>query len=634
MHKTILFFIILLASFTVDAQYEELREIFVEAESHYLFDEYELANPLYLILEEYMADNANIKFKIGNCYLHIPNEKNKAIPYLKQAVENASYDANPDSFREKRAPLEAYFALASAYRINYEFDKALNIYAKLKSLSSGKEVLKNADYIDQQINACRTVMAFVDNPVEFNKQNLGPDINVGSMDLNPAVSGDGNSLVYTENRGLENRIYHSRKEGGKWEKPVDITDHLGGETDMTSSCLNMDGTELYLYKTDDYDGNIYMSSYSNGTWSVIEKLNRNINTKFYESHACISSDGSRLYFTSNREGGEGGLDIYVSEKNTKGEWGTAIHLGPEINTTYNENTPFITRDDSKLFFSSEGHTNMGGYDIFYSKRRGIKWGSPFNLGFPLNTPDDDLFFQPYNNGKAAYYSMLEGYKDKDIFYLVMNEKQSVSTYEIKGIVSLSDTIREFNDSYKIILYSKSLQDTLDVGYPNKSTGFYSFIVKPDEYSLTYEGVSYISVTEEITIHQDHLTKEEIINVTLEPDPNFVAEKLDYSKVKVIDAIDSSLLVTDVIVKDVSDSDSTDEDVLYYTVQVLALHNPVDVTFFKHAEVSVVYNKEDKFYRYTTGKYLKKNDAYRRKDELIRLGYPDDLFIKTVFREKK
>ncbi len=635
MHKSIWTIIMLLFSLSVSAQNDDVRDIFLEAESHYLFGEYELANPLYLILDDYMADNANIKFKVGNCYLHIPDEKTKAIPYLEEAVKNASYDANPVSFRETRAPLEAFFALASAYRINYEFEKAIETYARLKELMTDREILENADFIDQQMRACRTAITFLEKPVEFNRQNMGPGINLGSVNTNPAVSGDGNTLIYTEKRGLENTIYFLKKDAGEWGEPLDITSQLGGETDCSSNSLNMDGTELYLYKNDDFDGNIYMSSYKNGTWSKIKKLNRNINTRYYESHACISPDGNRLFFTSNRDGGEGGLDIYVSEKNSRGAWGEAKNIGPVINTPFNEDTPFITANGSILYFSSEGHVNMGGYDIFSSRIIGGEWENPSNEGYPLNTPDDDLFFKPVNNGRNAYYSMVKGYKEKDLFYLTLDDKEALPSFEIKGTLSLSDTTIEFNDDYRIILFSKTKNDTIDIGYPNKSTGLYNFIVEPDEYLLTYEGLGYLPVNEEVNIHYDHPSKEELINVTLLPDPDYVAEinkKIDFSKVQVIDAIDSSILVTDVILRDVIDADSTNTDVLYYTVQLMALYNPVDVSFFEHADVTVVYNEEDKFYRYTTGRFNTKEEAYRRRDELIRLGYPDDLWVKIVFRK--
>ncbi|MGM0528898.1 MAG: TolB family protein [Bacteroidota bacterium] len=633
MHKSILFFTILLCPLNINAQNDDLHEIFVEAESHYLFSEYELANPLYLILDDYMAGNANIKFKIGNCYLHIPDEKTKAIPYLQEAVQNASYDAKPESFRETRAPLEAYFALASAYRINYEFQKALETYVELKKLMTEEQMLRNADFIDQQINACHNALSFLDYPVRFDKQNLGPDINLGSMNVYPAISGDGNTLVYTEKRGLENTIYYLKKEEGEWGTPVEITSQLGGERDIASNSLNMNGTELYLYKNDNFDGNIYVSYLENGSWSEIKKLNRNINTRFYESHACISPGGNKLYFTSNRPGGEGGLDIYISEKNSKGQWGKAKNIGPVINTAFNEDAPFISNDGTVLYFSSEGHKNMGGYDIFSSKYLGDAWGSPTNVGYPINTPDNDLFFNPVNNGQNAYYSMTDGYKEKDIFYLDIKEKL-IPTYEIKGIVSLSDTTVEFDDNYTVLLFSETVKDTIDIAYPNKTTGYYSFRVEPDDYSITYKGLGYLTVRENLTIQQDHPNKEEIIDVILEPDPNYVAEsvkKMDFSKVQEVKAIDSSILITDVIVRDVSDSDSTNEDVLYYTVQLMALYNPVDVSFFELDDIRVVYNEDDRFYRYTTGNYKTKEEAYRKRNELISRGYPDDLWVKTVFR---
>ncbi len=140
---------------------------------------------------------------------------------------------------------------------------------------------------------------------------------------------------------------------------------IGAGVDCTTSALNRDGTELYLYKSDNFDGNIYVSYYVNDSWSKITKLNRNINTKFFESHASVSHDGNTLYFTSNRDGGQGGLDIYVSQKDAAGNWGEAKNMGPTINTAYNEETPFITANDSLLYFSSEGHNSMGGYRYLF-----------------------------------------------------------------------------------------------------------------------------------------------------------------------------------------------------------------------------------------------------------------------------
>lgn len=636
MVRSILIIIITSISLSASAQNDELKEIFTKAEDHYLFNEFELANPLYLILNDY-AGNANISYKIGNCYLNIEDEKSKAIPFLEQAIANCNYEANEKDFKEQRAPIDAFFSLATAYRINNEFEKALNTYSKIKDLLPEKGQLENSDFIDQQINACRNAIKFIENEVNVVKENLGPEINVGSINSHAVISGDGNTLVFTERRGLENTIYFVRKERGEWVQPIDITSQLGDARDCSSSSLNFDGSILYLYKDDNYDGNIYTSTYANSSWSRIHKLNRNINTRFFESHACESSDGTKLYFSSNRDGGEGALDIYVSELDENGEWDEPVNLGSSINTPFNEDTPFISLNDSILFFSSEGHTSMGGYDIFESKLIGSIWKTPANIGYPLSTSDDDLFFQPVNNGANGYYSYTTGYKERHIHYVSIGGREiEPRTFEIKGTVTLSDTIIEFSDDFKVLLFSSATGDTIDVSYPNKSTGFYSFLVGGSEYKLEFIGIGYLSDTVNIALYEDHPDDEEVINMTLEPDENYepvpeIVEKMDYSQVQVIEAIDSSILVTDVIVRDVSDSDSTNVDVLYYTVQVMALYNPVDVTFFRNIEVAVLYNSDDRFYRYTTGQFNTKEEAYIRRDRLIQLGYPEEIFVKTVFR---
>ena len=149
---------------------------------------------------------------------------------------------------------------------------------------------------------------------------------------------------------MVNVILYSKKENGRWQTPVEITSRINAGEDCSSSSLNKDGTLLFLYKNDNYDGNIYTSELVNGKWTPIKKLNRNINTKFYESHASVSADGKKLYFTSNRDGGQGGLDIYVSEKDASGDWGPAVNLGTTINTRYNEDTPFITANGSNPLF--------------------------------------------------------------------------------------------------------------------------------------------------------------------------------------------------------------------------------------------------------------------------------------------
>ena len=619
----------------------EMKKIFDKAESYFLFEEYELANQLYLLIDS--PDNLNIKYKIGTCYLNIPGEKEKSIPYLEEAVKTASYDSKPESFKEKKAPLDVYFSLARAYLINSQLEKALNTlqtFSKLAGESKSKGGMKNFEYIDQQIQACKNAIQFKDNPTVFSKKTLGSDFNQGSINENPAVSFDGSTIVYTERRGIVNAIFFSKKVRGKWQPPIEITAALKAGEDCSSSSLNRDGTELFLYKTDNYDGVIYSSNYVDGAWTPIKKLNKNINTKFYESHASISSDGKRLYFTSNRDGGQGNLDIYVSEKDATGDWGPAVNLGASVNTPFNEDTPFITQNDSVLYFCSEGHSSIGGFDNFKSQKIGSAWKTPTNLGYPINSTDDDKFLQPVNNGKNAYYSMTTDYKKKEIFYLGLGNTDVNQLFEIKGKFSLKDTTVTFDENYSIHLTNKTSGDTLDVGFPNKYTGLYNFVVAPGEFRLFYKGHGYITQTIDTTILLDNPNLVLNIDVSLERDisvkinktvpPQMVYDKINLALIPTISSVDTSMLIRNMNVSDVGDLTINDSDVLYYTVQMMALHNPVDVTYFKYInDMKVMYNDIDKFYRYTTGKFSTREEAYSSRLELIRKGYPEEIFIKKV-----
>ena len=621
---------------------DEMKKVFEKAQSHYLYEEYELANQLYILLET--PDNLNIKYKIGTCYLNIPGEKEKSIPYLEEAVKNASYDANPDSFKELRAPLDAYFFLAKAYMINYELEKGLNTlltFKKLAEETQSKGGMKNLEYIDQQIQACNNAIEFKANPVNFSKKQIGKDFSQGSINENPAVSYDGNTIVYTERRGIINAIFFSKKERGIWQTPIEITAELNAGEDCSSCSLNSDGTELFLYKTDNYDGAIYSSDYVNGAWTPIKKLNKYINTKYYESHAAISADSKKLYFTSNRKGGQGNLDIYVSEKDTTGNWGPAVNLGSTVNTPFNEDTPFITENDTVLYFSSEGHASMGGFDNFKSQKTGSVWQNPRNLGYPVNSTDDDKFFQPVSNGMFAFYSIPTDYKKKDIFYVGLGNNDVNRIIEIRGQLSLDDTTLTFDNNFKIYCINKSTGDTLDVGYPNKYTGLYLFTVVPGDLRLDYTGPAYFSQRIDTTILQDNPAKVLNIDVTLRRDSSIKRElrqvvaydKIDPTLAPTIQAIDSSILIRNMNVNDIGDKNINDSDVLYYTVQVIALYNPVDVSYFKYiTDMKVMYNDIDKFYRYTTGKFATREEAYELLQELKKKGYPEDIFVKKVSKQ--
>jgi hypothetical protein len=615
---------------------EEMKNIFTQAESYFIYEEFELANQLYLLIEA--PDNMNLKYKIGTCYINIAGEKEKSITYLEEAVKTSSYDSKTESYKELRAPLEVYFFLAKAYMINNEFEKALNTlqtFSRLVRQASTKGKMENFEYIDQQIQACKNAIQFTQVPVVFTKEILNKDFSMGSLNENPAVSFDGKTIVYTERRGIENAIFFSRKVNGKWQSPVEITSELKAGTDCSSCSLNNDGTELFLYKTDNYDGSLYSSKYVNDAWTPIVKLNKNINTKFYESHAAISSDGKKLYFTSNREGGQGNLDIYVSEKDKSGNWGPAVNLGTEINTPFNEDTPFITKNDSILYFSSEGHNSMGGYDNYKSLRNGSGWLKPNNLGYPLNSADDDKFFQPSNNGANAYYSLTTDYKKKEIFYLDLSTKISDLPFTINGKFKLKDTTLLPGITNPVKIINRVTGDTLYKASPDITSGIYSLNVAPGLYKISYSWKGYYTQTVDTMLVRNSSDMIISLDITLFKDTTTLAkaviyEKIDLAKIPEVAEIDSSILIKNVVVSDETDKSIKESDVLYFTVQVMALHKPVDVSYFKYiSDMKVMYSDTDKFYRYTTGRFQTREEAYAYRLKLIEKGYPKQIFVKKI-----
>jgi len=615
----------------------EMKKIFEEAESSYLFEEYELANPLYLMLDR--PDNFNIQYKIGTCYLNIPGEKAKAIPYLRSAVTNASYEAKVTSFKEKRAPLDAYFFLGKAYMINNELPKALEILNEFKKLAAETEKkggMKNLSYVDQQIKACNNAMSNQEAPFRVSRQLLDENFSQGSINENPAISFDGKTIVYTERRGLINAIMFSKYIRDKWQPPVEINSQLNAGDDCSSCALNSDGTLLLIYKNDNFDGNIYSAEYINDSWTPIRKLNQNINTRFYESHASISADGKRLYFTSNRDGGNGGLDIYMSEPDPSGDWGPAVNLGSTVNTVYNEDTPFITSNDSLLYFSSEGHSGMGGFDIYRSSGSGAEWSSPENMGFPVNSTDDDRFFQPLNNDENGFYSVYTDYKKREIFYFTLTNPRLNRIYELSGNYSLRDTLVTFDEKNAIYLADLVSGDTLDKGYPDKYSGQYSFMVAPGKFRLVYTGPGYQSQHLDTAVLTDNPSEviklEDIILERISAGGRPENEKPDISSIDSANKKDSGIFIRNLRISDVSDNDLLDTAIMYYTIQVMALHNPIDISYFRFgSDVKVFYNESDRFYRYTTGVFKGKSEAYEYMQEIKSKGYPDDLFIKKVTR---
>ena len=401
------------------AQDKAFKNIFMDAEYYRLTENYSKALSYYENLLMKDPDNYNLQFLCGYCCLKCNADIEKTISYLEEAVGNISSSYKEGSYKERNAPPEAYFALARIFHINKDFNRAMDYYEKYRSTLDDRK-FADIEYVNNFIKSCELGQAMVSNPVNIKFSKVSNTIPSTYPADNPVVSGNDSVMIFSYNRPAGKTIMMTVTQEKGWSEPKMLNHELGLTGNAYPVSLSFDGTELYLVYADYFESDIYVSHYMNNKWSEAMKLNKEINTRYYESHACITGDGRWLYFTSDRTGGQGGLDIYRSERISGNEWGKAENLGPDINTYYNEETPFLTKNDSRLYFSSQGHSTMGGYDIFYSDRKEDGgWIVPKNIGHPLNTGDDDLFYNPGWHDQLAYYATrIDSLSDTPAIYSV------------------------------------------------------------------------------------------------------------------------------------------------------------------------------------------------------------------------
>jgi tetratricopeptide (TPR) repeat protein len=420
--RAVCLIVIIIFSFPIFAQENKsLQDTFLEAEFFKMNEDYPDALTYYLQLYEKLPDNANLAYCIGVCYLNIPGRKNFSVDYLETASKNMSAKHKEGSIGQQTAPYDALFDLGKAYQINYMFDKAKEAFSKyLGTLLPDDH--ENLDFVKHEIEVCDMAKELIAKPVAYSEENIGELFNDEKANYNAVISADGKSFAYMVSLKFYDAVMFSRLVNGKWTPPVNIIPELLSDGDLFISCLSADGKLLFLSKDDNYNSDIFTSSFDGNSWNAAIKLNKNINTKYWESHGFMSEAGDQLIFASDRPGGFGGLDLYISSK-VNGDWGPAVNLGPEINTQFNEDRPFLINKGKTLFFSSQGHINIGGYDLFRSdlQSNGL-WSEPKNLGYPINTPDDNIFFMPVGDGKSGYYSIFKeagGFGKEDIYKITL-----------------------------------------------------------------------------------------------------------------------------------------------------------------------------------------------------------------------
>jgi tetratricopeptide (TPR) repeat protein len=502
----------------------EIKNNFYDAESWILFEDYKEALPLYLTLAKIYPNNSNIKYRIGQCYINTPGEKDKALIYLEEAVKHINPNYKEGKFREIGAPYDALYYLANAYRINNQLDKALETYGLFRQNLDPK--VYDSTIVKLQIQSCLNAKELMAMPLYIKEKNIGNFINENNSEFNPVISDNENMLVFSRITAFYDALFYSVKNNGEWSMPINMNGLLKIDRDIYPTSLSNDGKTLYLYSSEAYDGIIYSSRFENGNWYPLVKLNENINTKYWESHATISHDDKKLYFTSNRKGGYDGLDIYVSDRDSTGDWGPAKNLGPVINTPYNEETPFLSKDDKTLFFSSRGHFNMGGYDIFYSNLlENGDWSVPLNVGYPLNSTDDDVFFRALNDGYAGYLAKYspDGFGKQDIYKIEIFSEDHPRKFFLRGMVKVADLVKNANDSVRVSAMNIKNPNQTIVVYSNPKTGEYEFQLPHGNFEVTYEAKGGEIVKRNIDLPISYPSDSFVLPGTVLPKTDFVAD---------------------------------------------------------------------------------------------------------------
>ncbi|MBC7390204.1 MAG: PD40 domain-containing protein [Opitutaceae bacterium] len=404
-------------------EYKAAKEALDEGHKKFEKGRYDEAIELFLKANKFNPNNADLNFKIGRSYIaSYQKDRKGAVPYYEKAYQ---LDPNVDK--------KIHLYLGEAYHLNGLWDKAIESFQIEKS-GIGKGAENEVVYLDKEIYECKNGKELQKNPIRVFVDNLGEGVNTAAPEYCPVITTDESLVYFTSRRSdtygetrdaadgeFNEDIYVSTKQNGKWTKSKNVGTPVNSDNHDATVGLSPDGKTMYIYKGSN-GGDLYECDYQAGVWTKPEALNKNINTEHRETSGSLSFDGKTLYFVSNRlDLTLGGMDIFTSKKDEKGKWGKPVNLGSTINTIYDEESVFAHPDGKTLYFSSQGHKTMGGFDVFKSVYENGKWGEPQNLGYPVNTPADEISFVVNANGKRAYYSTTQegGFGHRDIYVITM-----------------------------------------------------------------------------------------------------------------------------------------------------------------------------------------------------------------------
>ncbi len=483
-----------------------------DAEEHFKMHNFMMAMPMYKELVKREPANLDYNYKLAYCYLQTYIDKPAAIPYLEKVV------------KEPKCKAEAWFWMGKAYHLANKFDGAIKAYSKYKELI-GKdkiEVEKADHYIDQ----CHNAQQLTKYPINVTFTNAGPEVNSEFPDYYPWITQDEQTIFFTSRRKgghtmqvesdgyFSSDCYSSSVLDGKWDKAKNLGNFINTNLDEQVVGIKPDGSELVVYVDHITElEDLYITKKKNNGYTKLEKFSENANNqKEYSGSIFDTDEGPVLYFVRNDKTSLGETDIYTARLLPNGQWGIAQNIGANINTKYREDFPWLSTDGKTLYFSSEGHSSMGGFDLFKSiwDEDEQKWSKPINLGYPLNTSDDDRQISILPDNRAGYISASRpgGLGDLDIYRIKFEDNdQKFNVYRGKILKSDSTTKGEIQANISAVNTKTNDEITF---VSNKTTGKYVMALLPGTYKVKITCDGYKDIDETIIIFEFGVARPETI----------------------------------------------------------------------------------------------------------------------------
>jgi len=466
-------------------------KLLLKANKAFEYGDYLTALPIYDSLYSKDSTNSDLNLKLGICNYEIKRYRTLSKKYFEKV--------NADDYPE----VNYYLGRLNHSARNY--DKAIYYYNQYKYFNIDNQYSKKE--IEDLINKCNDAIYFelnVDKAIQI--KNMGSTINTEYPEYAPLIPAQENFILFTSRRKNDvwkdkdpmgsyfEDIYSSNKTSEGWQQAEMLGTNINTAVHDASTGLSADGEKLLIYRTskDLKSGDIYESFFVDKKWSDPKLLGTNVNSEDYlETSACYSPDGQIVFFSSNRPGGFGGKDLYLAKKIPNGNWGEPFNLGPQINTEYDEDAPFVHPSGDILFFSSKGHKNMGGYDVFKSSFNELsRFSVPENLGCPVNTVDDDIFFVLNTDASLGYLSSQRegGFGSQDI-YSVFFPVNNIPLYAYN--IHVQDETNNVIKKVEITLTEVDNPNIYGIYKSNEQTGKLLIISKPKkEYQATIRSQEY------------------------------------------------------------------------------------------------------------------------------------------------